>query len=82
VYNVILEVPIEVYAPLEDNFLKISKDIQGFHVNIVYLEVCTTPATPPKEMEQREKTVMMTVESIKILEECAKLYEESTQVWT
>jgi hypothetical protein len=40
------------------------------------------PSTPLEEMQQREKK-MTTMESIKNLEEeCAKLYEESTQVWT
>jgi hypothetical protein len=52
-------------------------------MKIVDLEACTMPSTPPEEREKREKTTMTTVESIKSLEEeCAKLYEESTQVWT
>jgi hypothetical protein len=47
------------------------------------LEDHTTPSTPPEEREQWEKTTMTTMESIKSLdEECTKLYEESTQVWT
>jgi hypothetical protein len=38
---------------------------------------------PLEEREKREKTVMTTVKTIKSLdEECVKLYEESTQVWT
>jgi hypothetical protein len=40
-------------------------------------------STPPEEREQWEKTTMTTMESIRSLdEECTKLYEESTQVWT
>jgi hypothetical protein len=51
-------------------------------MNINDLEAHQIPSTPPKEREQREKTVTMTVESIKSLEEeCAKLYDKSTQVW-
>jgi hypothetical protein len=74
---------MEVDTPLEEKVMKISEAIQGFCVNIVDLEVCTTPSTPPEEREKREKTIAMTVESIKSLdEECVKLYEESTQVWT
>jgi hypothetical protein len=49
--------------------LNISESIQGFHVKIVDLEACTMPSTPPKEREQREKTMMTTIESIKSLEE-------------
>jgi hypothetical protein len=71
---------MEVDDPLEYNLSKIIKSIQGFCVNIVDLEVCSTPSTPPKE---REKTTMKTMEGVKSLEEeCAKLYEEKTQVWT
>jgi hypothetical protein len=47
------------------------------------LEARTTPSTPPEEREQREKTTMTIVRAYKSLdEECVKLYEESTQVWT
>jgi hypothetical protein len=83
VYNNFPEIPMEVDTPLEEKVMKISESIQGFHMNIVDLEACTTPSTPLEEREKREKTSLMTVESIKSLdEECVKLYEESTQVWT
>ena len=56
--------------------MKISEVIQGFHTNILDLEVRTTPSTPPKEREKKEKTIAMTLENIKSLdEECANLYE-------
>jgi hypothetical protein len=52
-------------------------------VKIVDLEARIMPSTPLEGREQREKIVMKIVESIKSLEkECAKLYKESTQVWT
>jgi hypothetical protein len=71
VYNDIPEVPMEIDAPIEEKVSNISESIQGFHANIVDLEACTTPGTPPKE---REKTSTTTVENIKSLEEeCAKL---------
>jgi hypothetical protein len=74
---------MEVDTPLEEQVSKISESIQGFCAKIVDLEAHTMPSTPPEEREQREKTTMTTMESIKSLEEeCAKLYEESTQVWT
>jgi hypothetical protein len=45
--------------------------------------VCTTPGTPPEEKEQRDKTTITSVASIKSLgEECVRLCEESTWIWT
>jgi hypothetical protein len=83
VYTIFLETPMEVDTPLEEQVSKIRKSIQGFHMKTIDLEAHTTPRMPPEEMKKREKTKTMQVESIKILEEeCAKLYEESTQVWT
>jgi predicted nucleic acid-binding Zn-ribbon protein len=83
VYNNFPEVPMEVDTPLEEKVTKISESIQGFRAKIVDLEAHTMPSTPPEEREQWEKTTMMTMESIRSLdEECTKLYEESTQVWT
>jgi hypothetical protein len=69
VYSNFPEIPMEVYIPLEEKVMKISEAIQAFHLNIVDLEARTTPSTPPKEREKREKTTAMTVESIKILDE-------------
>jgi hypothetical protein len=41
------------------------------------------PGTPPEVREGRERTTMTIVANIKkVEEECAKLYEESTQIWT
>jgi predicted nucleic acid-binding Zn-ribbon protein len=83
VYKKFPEIPMEVDTPLEEQVSKISEAIQGFHTKIVDLEACTMPSTPLEEREKREKTTTTIVESIKSLEEeCAKLYEESTQVWT
>jgi hypothetical protein len=83
VYSKFPVIPMEVNTPLEEQVTKTNEAIQGFHVKIVDLEVCTTPSTPPKEREKRENIALMIVENIKSLdEECAKLYEESTQVWT
>jgi hypothetical protein len=83
VYSNIPEVSMEVDTPLEEQVTKISEAIQGFHMKIIDLEACQTPSTPPEEREKREKTIVMTVESIKSMdEECVKLYEGSTQVWT
>jgi hypothetical protein len=74
---------MEVYSPLEYKVSNISESIHGFYAKIVDLEACTTPSTPPEEREQREKIVTKTMESIKsLVEECAKLYEKRTQVWT
>jgi len=74
---------MEAYAPLEEQVTNISEAIMGFHMNIVDLEAHTTLSTPPEEREQRKHTTIMTMESIKTLdEECTKPYEESTQVWT
>jgi len=74
---------MEVDTPLDEKVMKINEVIQGFCMNIFDLEARTIPSMPPKEIQQREKTVVTTVESIKILEEeCMKLYEERTQVWT
>jgi len=42
-----------------------------------------TPWIPLEEKEQRERTTITSVASIKILdEECMKLCEENTQSWT
>jgi hypothetical protein len=47
------------------------------------LEACTTPGTPPEEKEKRDKTTITSVTSIKSLgEECVRLCEESTWIWT
>ena len=74
---------MEVDTPLEYQVTNISESIQGFSAKIVDLEARTTSSTPLEEKEQWEKTSMKTVESIRSLnEECTKLYEESTQVWT
>jgi hypothetical protein len=52
-------------------------------MKITDLEACQTPSTPPEEREKREKMMTTTIENIRSLEaECAKLYEESTKVWT
>jgi hypothetical protein len=83
VYNNFLEVLMEVDTPLEDKVTKISKSIQGFHTNIVYLEALSMRSTPPEEREKLKKTTMTTMESNRSFdEECTNLYEESTQVWT
>jgi hypothetical protein len=72
---------MEVDTPLEEQVMKINESIQGFHVKILDLEGHTTPSTPLKEREKREKIVSMTMESIKSFdEECVNLYEERTQV--
>jgi hypothetical protein len=49
--------------------LKVREAIQGFRVKIIDLEVGTKPSTPLEEREQRHKTSMIIVESIKSLEE-------------
>jgi hypothetical protein len=51
-------------------------------VNIIDLEACKTPSTPPEEREQRVKTATTIVERIKILDEVCVKYEERIQVWT
>jgi len=46
------------------------------------LESCTPLGTPPEEKEEREINVMTLVASIKSLDEkCAKLCEETTNIW-
>jgi hypothetical protein len=59
---------MEVDTSLEDKLMNISEAIHGFHTKIVDLEVRTTPSTPPEERYQREKTIVMIVESIKSLD--------------
>jgi hypothetical protein len=45
--------------------------------------VHTTLGTPPEKKEQRERTTITSVASINNMDkECAKLCEESTQIWT
>jgi hypothetical protein len=45
--------------------------------------VRTTPRTPPKEKEKRERITITSVEIIKSVdEECVKLCEESMHLWT
>jgi hypothetical protein len=79
VYSNLSEVPMEVDAPLEEQVTKITEAIQGFHAKIIDLEAHQTLSTPPEERDQREKTVVTTVESIKSMdEESTKLYEGST----
>jgi hypothetical protein len=81
VYKKFPEISMEIDTPLEEKVSKIRKSIQGLRVKIVYLEAHTMPRNPPREREQREKTTTKIMEIIKRLEECAKLYEEITQVW-
>jgi hypothetical protein len=76
VYRNFLEIRMDLETPLQDKVTKINGSIQGFRMNIVDLEACTTPNTPHEEREQREKKIAMIVERIKSLnEECANLYE-------
>jgi hypothetical protein len=72
-----------VESTLEEQVSKVKEVIKGFHTRIKVLESRTTPRTPPKKKAQRERTVMTSVASIKSLkEECAKLCEETRQIWT
>jgi hypothetical protein len=60
-----------------------AKSSKAYALGIEDLESCTTPRTPPEEKVERERTSMTVVASIKTLEEeCTKLCEESTQIWT
>jgi predicted nucleic acid-binding Zn-ribbon protein len=82
-YKDIPEMSMVVEATLEEQVSKIREVIKGFHTRIEDLESHTTPGTPPEEKAQRERTTMTSVASIKSLdEECTKLCEESTQIWT
>jgi hypothetical protein len=46
------------------------------------LEAHTTPCTPTKEKEQRDKTTITSIKINKSLgEECERLCEESTHIW-
>jgi predicted nucleic acid-binding Zn-ribbon protein len=79
VFQGILEVPMEVDTPLEDQVAKISESMQGFRTKIVELETRMTPKTPLEERDQREKTISTTVEGIKTLEAyCDNLYKDNT----
>jgi hypothetical protein len=70
---------MEVDTPLEYQVKNISEVIHGLCVKIFDLEACTTLSTPPKEREQWENIAMMTVESVRNLdEEYKNLYEETT----
>jgi hypothetical protein len=81
VYKELPKVPMEVETLIEQQVSNIDKVIQGFRSNIIELESCAIPGTPPEEIDQRENMVNTSVENIKILEaECAKLCEENTKV--
>jgi hypothetical protein len=43
--------------------------------------LCSALGTLPEVREGRERMTMTVVTNIKVEEECAKLYEESMQIW-
>jgi hypothetical protein len=68
---------------MEEQVLKIDEVIKDFRVNIEDLQLWSMPGIPPKLREGREIMATKTVSNIKRIEgECAKLCEESAQIWT
>jgi len=52
-------------------------------MNIIDMEVRTTPGIPLKERAQRKRIVQTTVAKIKSLEhECINICDEGTHIWT
>jgi hypothetical protein len=65
-----------VEATREEHVSKISEVIQGFCTRIKEFEVWNTLGTPPEEKEQIERTIIISVASIKMMdEECRKICE-------
>jgi len=63
--------------------LKIGEVIKDLCTRIEDLQLHSTPRTPSEEREGGERTTLTFIDSIKkVEEECAKLYEERTQIWT
>jgi hypothetical protein len=82
-YKAIPEVPIVVEDTMEEQVLKIDEVIKGFRVQIEDLQLWSIPGMPLEVQEGRERMATTTVTNIKKVEEnCAKLYEESAQIWT
>jgi hypothetical protein len=82
-YKAISKVPTVVEAIMEEHVSRIDEVIKGLCTRIEDMQSRSTPGTLPEERAGRERSAMTAVANIKKLDkECAKLCEESVQIWT